>query len=180
MFELPQTVFTLKEISVYFPSVSYNNLKRRMSFVVKRGYLRKLRRGIFAKENYKDWELANRIYVPSYISLETVTQKEGITFQYYERIFSVGFISKTVEVDRKTFEYKRMKKEILSNRAGIKEEEGVFVASPERAFLDMLYFYKNYYFDNPGRLDFGKVRELAVIYGSKKLLKRIEEYVDTE
>jgi len=56
-----------------------------LSIVMKRlltGYVVSFnRRGIYAKDkNYDRLELANRIYTPSYISLETVLSREGIVF----------------------------------------------------------------------------------------------------
>ena len=75
-----------------------------------------------------------------------------------------------------TIEYRRLKKDILLNKQGIEEQENVVIASPERAFLDAVYLYKDYHFDNLSSLDWEKITELKNLYGSRRFLKRVEEY----
>ena len=176
LYKKPQTVFTLQEIALLFPGIPYGNLKKRMSYFAKSGSIKKLSRGVYAKDEFNVLELANKLYTPSYISLETVLQRAGVTFQYYESIFSVSYISRTVEVGKYTIVYRRMKKEILLNNKGIGEQKKVVIASPERAFLDAVYLYKNYHFDNLSSLDWDKIRELKNFYDSGKLLQQVEEY----
>ena len=133
-------------------------------------------RGIYAKDQYDIFELANKIYAPSYISLETVLQRAGVIFQYYDSIFSVSYVSRTVKADGKTIVYRRLKKEILLNKQGIEEQENVVIASPERAFLDSVFLYRDYHFDNLSSLNWEKVMDLKEIYRSGVFQKRVEEY----
>jgi len=176
LYKKPQTVFTLQEIAMLFPDIPYDNLKKRMSYFAKSGSINKLSRGIYAKDKFNVLELVNKLYTPSYISLETVLQKAGVTFQYYESIFAVSYISRTVEAGNHTIVYRRMKKSVLLNKKGIEEQENVVIASPERAFLDAVYLYKNYHFDNLSLINWDKVTELKNLYDNRKFLKRVEEY----
>lgn len=176
LYKKPQTVFTLREIALLFPNIPYDNLKKRMSYFAKSGSIEKLSRGAYAKDQFNVLELANKLYTPSYISLETVLQKAGVTFQYYESIFAVSYISRTVKVGKYTIVYRRMKKNILLNKQGIEEQDNVVTASPERAFLDAVYLYKNYHFDNLSSLDWDKITKLRDFYGNRRFLKRVEEY----
>lgn len=176
LYQTPQTVLTLKDISFMLPEIPYDNLKRRLSHFVKSGQLKKLRRGVYAKEPYEVLELANKLYAPSYISLETVLQRAGVTFQYYESIFAISYLSRTLEVNGHTFVYRKIKNDILLNKQGIEEQGSVVIASPERAFLDAVFLYKNYHFDNLGSLNWDKIMELKNLYGSRALNKRVEEY----
>src|SRR3989338_997270 len=153
LYKKPQTVFTLQEIALLFPEIPYGNLKKRMSYFAKSGDIKKLSRGIYAKDQFDVLELANKIYTPSYISLETVLQKAGVTFQYYESIFAVSYVSRTVEIGGRTIVYRRMKKNVFLNKQGIEEQGNVVIASPERAFLDAIFLYKDYHFDNLGPLN---------------------------
>ena len=50
------------------------------------------------------------------------------------------------------------------------------IASLERAFLDMIYLFPNYYFDNLAPLNWQKCHELADIYNNKQLFKRLNNY----
>jgi len=122
-------------------------------------------------------ELAGKIYRPSYVSLETVLAKDGVVFQKYETIQMASYLSREVTVLGNNYRYFRLKDEVLLNRAGVEKIGGVWMASRERAFLDTLYLRKNYHFDNLGPLDRKKVREMAKIYKSKALLRRVEDYV---
>lgn len=176
LYKKPQTVFTLQEIALLFPEIPYDNLKKRMSYFAKSGSIKKLSRGVYAKDQFNAFELANKLYTPSYISLETVLQKAGVTFQYYESIFAVSYISRTVKVGDYTVVYRRMKKDALLNKQGIEEQGNVVIASPERAFLDAVYLYKDYHFDNLSPLKWDKITELKKLYGDRTFLKRVEEY----
>ncbi len=159
-----------------FPEISYGNLRKRMSYFAKSGSIKKLCRGVYAKDQYDPLELSNKLYTPSYVSFETVLQKAGVTFQYYERIFSASYVTRSFEIDNHTIEYRRIRKEILLNKQGIEKQGNVMVASPERAFLDAVYLYKNYHFDNLSTLNWNKIMELKDLYESRVFLKRVEEY----
>jgi predicted transcriptional regulator of viral defense system len=176
LYKRPETVFILQEIALLFPEVMYGNLRKRMSYFAKTGSIKKLSRGVYAKDNYNVLELANKLYTPSYISLETVLQKAGVTFQYYESIFAVSYLTRTIEAGGHTIEYKRIKKDILLNKRGIEEQGNVIIATPERAFLDAVFLYKNYHFDNLGALNWDKIMELKYIYETRVFNKRVEEY----
>lgn len=176
LYKKPQTVFTLQEIALLFPEIPYDNLKKRMSYFTKSGSIKKLSRGVYAKDQFNAFELANKLYTPSYISLETVLQKAGVTFQYYETIFAVSYISRTVKVGDYTVVYRRMKKDAFLNKHGIEEQGNVVIASPERAFLDAVYLYKDYHFDNLSPLKWDKITELKNLYGNRTFLKRVEKY----
>jgi hypothetical protein len=166
----------MREIALLFPEISNVSLRKRMSYFGKSGAIKKLCRGVYAKDKFNILELVNKLYTPSYVSLETVLQKAGVTFQYYESIFAVSYISRTVEVGGYTIVYRRMKKGIILNKQGIEEHGNVFMASPERAFLDAVFLYKDYHFDNLSPLNWDKIMELKKLYQSQALNKRIEEY----
>lgn len=176
LYSQPQTVFTLKEISFLFPDIAYPNLKSKVGYFVKAGKLKSVRRGIYVKEGYNPLELANKIYTPSYISYETVLQKEGVVFQYYETIFVASYLSREITVDGHKIFYRQMAKKLITDKSGIEETGNYFIATRERAFLDAVFLYKNYHFDNLGALDWDKVFELCSIYQKKALHKRVEQY----
>jgi len=176
LYKRSPTIFTLKEVSLIFPQIPYQNLKSRLHYAVSVGKLQKLRKGIYAKENFEPLELANKIYTPSYISLETVLSKEGIVFQKYATISVVSYLTRHIKVGPQEIFYRKIKNEVLLNNLGLKEESNYFVASKERAFLDAIFLYKDYHFDNLRPFDWEKVREMSRIYASKTLEKRVAEY----
>lgn len=176
LYQQSQTVFTLKEISLLFPEISYERLKDRLAYYTKVEKLKRLRKGVYAKENYNPQEIASKLFAPAYISLETVLQKAGLVFQYYKTIFVVSYVSRTVTVDEHILTYRKIKNDILFQTQGIEKQDGVMMATPERAFLDALFLYKNYHFDNLRPLDWDKIKQLQPMYTSKALDQRVKEY----
>ena len=50
------------------------------------------------------------------------------------------------------------------------------IASIERAFLDMIYLFPEYHFDNLRVIDWDKCFDLAVIYENRQLVRRLKRY----
>lgn len=176
LYSKPQTVFTLDEVSLYFPNIPYENLRSSIRYFTNVGKLKRLHQGIYAKIEYNTWELANKLYTPSYISLETVLARGGVTFQYYETVFVVSYLTREVTLKDINIQYRQIKRGVLTNLEGVEEKEGYFIATLERAFLDAIYIYRNYHFDNLGTIDWEKVGKLKKIYKNKAFEKRVEEY----
>lgn len=176
LYSKPQTVFTLDEISLYFPDTPYVDLRSKVRYFANVGKLKRLRQGVYAKIEYNPFELANKLYKPSYISFETVLARGGVVFQYYETIFLASYLTRGIAVDGVGIQYRQIKGEVLTNPEGIEQKESYFIATLERAFLDAVYLYKNYHFDNLGTINWEKVDELKKIYNSKAFERRVEEY----
>jgi hypothetical protein len=176
LYKRPETVFTIHEIAQLFPQSSYKQLRDRLYYFTKAGKLKRPHQGMYTKEPYNPLELANKLYTPSYISLETVLVRGGVVFQYYTTVFAVSHVTRTVEIDNARFQYRHIKGNILTNPQGIESKDGYSIASLERAFLDAVYIYKNYYFDNLGGIDWKKIQKLKILYGSRTFEKRVEEY----
>ncbi len=176
LYQKNQTVFTFQEISLFYPKINKQSLKDKLRYAVKKEKLLRLRRGIYAKKDYLVFELANKIYTPSYISLETVLEKEGIIFQKQNKITVVSYLSRDITVDNHSISYRKIKNEILINHQDIVNENNYFIASKERAFLDAVFLFKDYHFDNLNSLDWEKIFKLLNIYKNKTLEKRINEY----
>lgn len=176
IYSQPDTVLTLDELSLLFPKIPYSNLRRRIHYFTQAGKIRRLHHGVYAKDKYDSLELANKIYKPSYISLETVLARGGVVFQYYERIFAVSYLTREIEVGDITIQYRKIRNDVLTNIDGIEQKDRYFIASLERAFLDAVYIYKNYHFDNLGSLDWEKVFNLQHIYHNKGLIERVKSY----
>lgn len=169
-----RTVFRLPDISMLFPEEENKYLSNRMGYYVQTGRLLNPRKGIYAKPGYNPLEMANLLYTPSYISLEYVLQQAGLIFQYDTRYTSVSYLTREVEADRKIYSYRRIKEEVIMNTTGIVCGEGnINTATPERAFLDMLYLNKNFYFDNINLPDRQLIERIIPAYKSAALEKRV-------
>lgn len=169
-----RTVFKLSDIAMLTNETNFESLNKRLNYFVKTGKIGNPRKGIYSKENYNKEELACRIFVPSYISLDYVLQKKGIVFQYDTQITSVSYLSRTIEVEKKGYVFRKIKNDILVDTNGIlRQSNGVNIATAERAFLDTLYLNGEYYFDNLNPLDKELVFKILPIFQSKKLTRRV-------
>lgn len=177
LYQSSKTVLTTKEIALLWGERNKNNLKSKIFYYVKRGGLKRLRRGIFAKdEKYNFKELATSIYAPAYISFETVLREEGVIFQHHNAVFVASYLSKEIQCGKNKIVFRKLKDAVLMNQNGVVNKNNFCQASKERAFLDMIYLFKNYYFDNLGGLDWKKCFELSKIYHNKELIKRLQKY----
>lgn len=173
-----QTVFTSREIALLIGAKSMNTLKSKLAYYVKTGRLIRLRRGMFAKDKtYDRNELAVRIYTPAYLSFETVLARTGVIFQYYESLFVASYLSREVIVAEQKIVYRKLRDDILGNQKGLVDRGYFFEATKERAFLDRLYLFPEYYFDNSRGMDWDVCKEIAPIYKSQKLEKILDTYI---
>ncbi|KKU13617.1 MAG: hypothetical protein UX21_C0040G0007 [Microgenomates group bacterium GW2011_GWC2_45_8] len=177
IYSSPETVFTVAQLEQMNPAISPPSLRDRLRYFARVGKLIRIRQGIYGKSNFNPLELANKIYSPSYVSLETVLLREGVTFQVYETtFFLLSYLKREVKSGEYIFEYRQIKQSVLTNMTGIVRKVGYFEATKERAFLDALYIYKNYHFDNLGGLDWGKIHAMVDIYESKAMIMRVNKY----
>lgn len=178
IFKSKSTVFTSRDLAALWEIHNYGYLRSRIEYYIKKGYLYRLCHGLYAKDkkDFNVFEAANKLRSPSYISIETVLAQEGVIFQKYSAVFLVSYAPKAVKIPRNEFIYKKIKDEILFNISGIINTGTYFIASKERAFLDAVYLYKDYYFDNLAQIDWNKVEGLLPVYKTAALNKRIEGY----
>jgi predicted transcriptional regulator of viral defense system len=174
-----KTIFSVKDVSLLWGEEAKNAVRVRLNSYVRNGKLIRVRRGIYAKDkNYNRFELATRIYTPSYISFETVLTRSGINFQYYSNIFVASYITREIEADGQKISFIRMKDYVLSNTVGIEHTNDIATATKERAFLDRIYISKDYHFDNLDMLDWNKVFEILPIYHNKRMEKKVKIYFE--
>lgn len=176
LYKDPRTVFRLTDIALLVDETNYQSLSKKLNYHVKNGKIQNPRRGIYTKPEYNREELACLVYTPSYISLEYVLQKEGVLFQYSSEITVVSYLSRTINISERNYRYRRIKGEILVHPGGIKRRDNnINIASAERAFLDLLYLSKTFYFDNLNLLDKSSVFQLLPYYQSKTLTNHVKE-----
>lgn len=172
-----QTVFSFKDIALLWRAPGTNTTRVRINYYVRTGQLYPLRRGLYAKDkNYDRLELATKIFIPSYVSFETVLAQSGIIFQLYSTIFVASYLTRDILVDGQPYSFKKIKDSILTNALGIENKDNKAIATKERAFLDTIYLNKNYHFDNLASLDWNRVFEILPIYKNKRMEKTVSRY----
>lgn len=178
LYESPRTVFSIASIALLVNEQRKDVLAKRLNYYVREGKLFNLRRGIYAKRGYNPEELACLLFPPTYLSLEYVLQKAGVVFQYDSRLTSVSYLCRSVEVDGREYSYRRIRGEILADTSGIIRRDNINIATPERAFLDVMYLNAQYYFDNLRVLDYKKIKALLPIYANKQMEARVGRLFD--
>lgn len=177
LYQNKRTVFRLNDVAVLTGESNFSSLNQKINYYVQTGKLLNLRKGIYAKPGYDPEELACAVFSPCYISLGYVLQKAGVVFQYDPGITVVSYLKRDIQIGNREYHYRKIKEEVLYNTAGVLNKDNINIATAERAFLDLLYLERNYYFDNPNPLDKTKLEELLPLYRSKALEGRLRKHL---
>ena len=177
--KLPQTVFSTREIALILRETNPDIVKSKINYYVKRGELFSLRRGIYSKDvKFNELELATKLYTPSYVSFHTILASNGIVFQYDSRIHTASYLNRELEIGNTRIYYREIKKEILTNPAGIFYENSYPEATLERAFLDTIYLEGLRYFDHLDPVDFEKCENMLSIYEGAITKEDLKSYAN--
>jgi hypothetical protein len=176
-----RTVYRLKDIALLAGDSDFQSLNKKLNYYVRTGKLLNPRKGLYAKPDYNREELACTVFTPSYISVEYVLQRSGIIFQYESAITTVSYLNRMIEVDDTIYQFHKIKGDILVNLKGIiRHFNQINIASPERAFLDLIYLNPEYYFDNLSPLKRDIVLGLLSIYNSKSMSDRVNKILQND
>ena len=174
-----RSVFNMQSLRIMTECENPQKLTQSLHYYVKEGKIRNPRRGIYTKSSYDEKEMACSLFRPAYVSLEYVLQRNGIVFQYDDTITCVSYLNRIVEIDEKAYQFRIIKPQLWIGMDGIEKHDNILIATPERAFLDMIYLSAgNCYFDNLHLLNKTKVKELLPIYQSKVQTERVTEILN--
>lgn len=173
-----KTVFTTQELGLIFRIVNKNTIKNIIARMKKNNILQTLHYWIYWLPNYDRMELISKIKYPSYISLETVLQKEWVIFQDYgNTFFLVSNNTITHQIADMSIQFHKIKDTILLSPIGIRNNGKYMIATPERAICDRLYLSPNYYFDNTEWVNTELLTQLQSIYPQTTALS-IQHIID--
>ena len=115
---------------------------RALSRLVREGILLRVRRGLYATPGFDPWVLVSRLAPKSYITMESALAKRGLI-----GTLPSGLVAAAGPGRPRTFEAAdvRIALHSISKKLifGIEQlPSGVGVAVPEKAYLDLLYFYQ--------------------------------------
>lgn len=174
-----RSVFNVQSLRMLTECEDSQKLTKSLHYYVKEGKIRNPRRGIYTKATYNEREMACSLFRPAYISLEYVLQRAGVVFQYDDTITCVSYLNRIAEVDEKIYQFRIINPELWIGMEGIDQNDNILIATPERAFLDMVYLSAgNCYFDNLHPLNKTKVKQLLPLYQSKVLTERVTELLN--
>ncbi|EKD57180.1 MAG: hypothetical protein ACD_57C00387G0004 [uncultured bacterium] len=170
---LLRDIFEINKESSFFSTINR---------LVKAGVLTKLEKNkyILSSSSISDFLIANFLYQPSYISVETALNFHGVLSQFPYEITSVT-TKKTFKknYERKRFSYLHIKNDLYW---GFDKTNDSLIASPEKALLDQLHFASKGLRGFPSdeydlsTIDSGKLKEYAGHFPkTRQFLKLLKE-----
>jgi len=189
-----QQVLIEKQFKIFTPldlqrnfGVSYDTARKFILRYVKKGFIIKLRKGMYSLETYlpSEVEIANRIYSPSYVSLEY-----GLMFYNIipDTVYTVTSVTtkgtREFVINNISYTYSKIKKNAF--RGYLRKSVGgniVLIAEAEKAFIDYLYFVdlgKKVVYDriDVSKLSKNKLLEYAKLFKRKSLIKLVNKIYD--
>lgn len=129
--------------------------------------------------------LANQIFIPSYVSLESALAFYGLIPEFVAQVTSIT-VRKTSKFKNSfgVFSYQHLQSKCHTGYKAIKDENSlnVLIAEPEKAVIDFLYlnlskfdrsrkdiFEESYRFQNCNKLNRRKMKSMSNLFESKKL-----------
>jgi len=176
-------VFGPFDLQKYF-KVSQNTANLFINRNVKQGNILKLRRGLymFAGEYVSEMLIANRVYEPSYVSFEYALMFYSIIPETVYTITSATTrLTREFVINNINYSYHRIKREAFTGY--IKKDfqgQEAFIAEPEKALADYLYFVAIGQKVLNERLELKEINKkklikYAKLFGRRGLLKLINQ-----
>lgn len=149
--------------------------------LVERGVLERMGSGIYRLYSTLPSieRVAASLYMPNYLSFESVLSRYGIlTLIPYTLTFATTRKTKRFTVEGRDIEFRQIKRDLFW---GYEMREGIYVARPEKAFLDLIYFVSRGKSSidldeiDMGKLSITKLRRISKKYPvyTKRYLTRI-------
>ncbi|MBU2578739.1 hypothetical protein KKA09_01310 [Patescibacteria group bacterium] len=181
-------VFTFSDILKWFPKSNFQTLKLDAFNWVKNKNLIRIKKGLyfFPEKKLKDhFILADKIYSPSYISMEVALNYYGIIPDIPQMVTLITpLTSRRFKTHFGDFFYHHIKKDYFWGWQTIKvEEKYAFynIALPEKALLDFIYFnlkrfiilsdFKEERFEFDKDFNWSKFLKMSKIFKNKKIQK---------
>ncbi|MBU1200826.1 hypothetical protein KJ953_04870 [Patescibacteria group bacterium] len=171
-------IFTTDDLKAMF-NTTQRATQAFLSYNVKKGVFVRLKAGIYAlKDNSpSEFSIANHLYSPSYISLDSA-------LSYYqlipETIYAISSVTtkatREFKVGNLLFDYRRIKKSAYTGYVPkVIAQETIFIATPEKAVADFLYYVflgKRNYNDRlkTKTLDFVQLKKYLKLFLKPKLI----------
>lgn len=140
-------IFSYKDVRAFFPRESLSAVRKELYRWNKKGWIRTLKNGIYepvllANSTYPDFYLANRLYSPSYVSLEAALSYYSIIPEVSMAVTSVSTKpTRSFKNEHGLFIYRTIRPRAFTGYY-IEKMGGidVLIAEPEKALVDFLYF----------------------------------------
>lgn len=185
LLELNLKIFRRQDLKVMFEAEE-RAIQGFLNYNIDNGVFVRLKPGLYAlKRNFpQDFFLANTLYSPSYVSLDTA-------LSYYnlipETVYAVTSVTtkptREFEINNRLFEYRKIKKEAYTGFIP-REINGeiVYLATPEKAVADFLYFVflgKRAFNDRlkPEKINKEELKKYLSLFNPQKLISFTRQFI---
>jgi len=131
--------FTLSDLTKIF-NAKEGSLKVALNRWVKSGKIIRIRKNAYQLPNkiYEIRKIAVQLYEPCYLSFESALNEYGILSQIpYTLTFATTNKSRKMTFESQEVEFRQIKKDLFF---GYELQNGIFIALPEKALADQIYF----------------------------------------
>lgn len=178
-------LFTVEDVETLFPETRPKTIKNNLTNWARKGYLTRLKRNVYEcvqlSDNLPEYYVANKLYQPSYVSLETALSFYGIIPEEAAEVTSVSTkTTRTVKNRYGVFTYRTCKKNaFLGYRIMNMEGYKVLIADREKALADFVYYrLLDGGFDlEEERLNLSKIKKGKLMGYAKKFNRKTLEAV---
>ena len=141
---ISKRMFGYEDISTAL-GINLDSARVTASRYAKQGVLVRVKRNIYILKSVWDvmslndkLEVANMLQIPSYISLQTALSFYEISTQIQQNYFESISLKRSKEIDiiNDTFNFVKISPELYTS---FTKENNVFIAEPEKAFIDAIY-----------------------------------------
>jgi predicted transcriptional regulator of viral defense system len=167
---------------------NYGSARSSISRYLKLGIIQKARKGLYFLDDNppSEFEIANKLYQPSYISFETALSFYGIIPEtIFEITSATPKTTRNFTVNSLKFSYKKIKKDCFVGYQPKKIQNVIILmAEPEKALADLLYFIAlgkrsfSYERINLQKIKKQKLMNYAKAFNNKKLFELIKNLYD--
>jgi len=167
---------------------NYGSARSSISRYLKLGIIQKARKGLYFLDDNppSEFEIANKLYQPSYISFETALSFYGIIPEtIFEITSATPKTTRNFTVNSLKFSYKKIKKDCFVGYQPKKIQNVIILmAEPEKALADLLYFIAlgkrtfSYERINLQQIKKQKLMNYAKSFNNKKLFELIKNLHD--
>lgn len=164
LIKLDRKIYHSNDLAILWGIANKNTLYTTIKRYIKKGVLIPIYKGLYSTvplPQLNPLELGKAIiHRYTYLTTESVLAQAGVIAQATYRYTFASDLTKKATVGSMSFLFRQLKDTYLHNPTGINNQNGIFVANPERAVADMLYFNSKYHFDGAEGIDWEKVRTI--------------------
>lgn len=144
---LKQNLFTVHDVKKYFPNETDPSIRIQIFRFAQRGLIFPIKRGLYCFDPslIEEFELANKLYQPSYVSLESALNYYGMIPDIPQAVTSVGTTTtKKIENQFGAFLFVKIKRELFWGYKSVKtaHQSSFLIADRQKSLLDFFYIRK--------------------------------------